>query len=150
MHETVLKLMQRWEIAHFVYCGKLIHIKDLEERPFLKVFLCPNHSANVQVANCLIYRRSVVICIVISNDLPKEGLRYEPFCHCTFGIFQCMAGEKCPLVQRQKWRRVSDRAIWERQSWLINNQRKIRLYLALETIFYIDDYIGKCYDILIR
>lgn len=49
----------------FVYCSNLIRIKDLEERPFLRVFFCPNHSANVQVANYLVYRKFAIICTTI-------------------------------------------------------------------------------------
>lgn len=34
-------------------------------QPFLRVFFCPNHSANVQVANYLVYRKSAIICTTI-------------------------------------------------------------------------------------
>ena len=40
----------------FACSGNLIWIKDLEKRLLLKVFFCPNRSANGQDANDIIYR----------------------------------------------------------------------------------------------
>ena len=50
-------------------------IRDLEENHFSRSFFA-HHSANVQVANYLDDRKSIIICTTIPKDLPKGGLRY--------------------------------------------------------------------------